>query len=258
MENHMTLEKRLFVGVGAFTTAYDSVKKLVTFASSSDPTPNKPIDFTKVVTVDLSKTPNKVASPWPAGAIELDDRGVDATGITLSVIPYPNGILASTIAPDSPNNGGLSGTVYLEYSRFKNEYKNTPWPPTGYREHELTTIAYSAHVNNGTKALERFVGFHARMEDTGTTGTHRLLKLTVFGQGELAEERARIWVDYDDPNECDNAPLTDIANAPAYPLLTPGSPAKTTGAVYLNMKFAARFISREYAMRGPKLPVNMG
>lgn len=251
------MERTIFFGVGAAITRIDGKNQCQVAAVLDVSQPVDLADQMRWIPVDLDRTPSKAAL-WKD--VTFDDRGVRWNPTTGTLVPLPTvsapkdlkGIGITSIGPigDLPN-AQYFGAVYFSEKEFTAQASKIQdptgaftWCPTGWFEYELQSIAYSKDLANGKRAGERYVGFHARVDTmSGAFATVSLLAPIT------RKETGQFTLDLSDPADSDDtAPITGAGR-----LIVPGDAPTTEGAIFVNLRRAARSLMRE-----PKLPVGMG
>jgi hypothetical protein len=184
--------RSVFLSSGAYLGRVDSATRCAFWAD--DPSEND-FDPKRLVTIDLSRTPNAAA----AGEISWDAVEVD------DCFSGPNGELAgTTLGPRWPELQ-LTGAVLLEQqfvNRLPRELRPS-YPPKRMhgRAYEYTSVVYWPHVDD-PRAGNRYNGHHAEIvEERGT-----LARVVVYPPGTSDRTNARplpMWIDLSSPEQCD-------------------------------------------------------
>ncbi|HYU14554.1 MAG TPA: hypothetical protein VEL05_00715, partial [Candidatus Acidoferrum sp.] len=193
--------RSVFVGTGAFVGRVDHLTRLAFWAD--EPTDHD-FDPSRLITVELSRTPNAAASQqisWDA--VEVDDCLIGPNG----------GLAGTTIGPRWPEMQ-LVGAVYIEESVVRRlpPQARPSCPPKGMggRDYEFKTVVYWSHLKDG-RAGRRYIGHHAEiLEEAG-----KLARVAVFKPGMSDQPNAvatTMWIDLSSPDACDAGPdgLTQI------------------------------------------------
>ena len=250
------MQRKVFFGIGAEWQSGPPNKMDVVALLYNGQTANPAYKFT----VDTTATPQKLkAAGW--ASIQCDDRGWDYNRDMIVVNPKPHlppGAPVTTVGDsgDAENPGAL----YLASETFRaNRGKiladaKAVWPPVGYAEYQLTTIAYSDDkAANPVMAGMRFIGFKAHvLEQRGT-----LVKALLYWNANN-EWRGPVWLDLANPEDCDGSrgnPQDPNDPLLQYPFAGDGT---IQGAIYINMERYSRIINQETLPRGPKLPIGHG
>ncbi|MBL8625011.1 MAG: hypothetical protein JNK64_27120 [Myxococcales bacterium] len=218
-------------------------------------------DPANAFTIDTLATPiSKKAAGW--SSIACDDRGWDYNRDKIVVNPkaaLPPGAPVTTVG-DPNTDAEKTGALYLASDTFRaNRTKiladpKAVWPPVGYAEYQLTTVAYSDDTtSNPVMAGMRFIGFKAHvLEQRGT-----LVKVLLFWNANN-EWRGPVWLDLANPEDCDGS--RGNAQDPNDPLLqyTFAGDGVVQGAIYIRMERYSRLINQQTLPRGPKLPIGHG
>lgn len=249
------MERKVFRGVGAVIVAVESDRKFDVVVKMSH---NDATDFNpgKRIPIDLDKSPSKVAS-W--NEIEVDDRGIDATGAFLGGAMRPADLrgfhvttLGGYLGPSSPDDlarGCFVGSVFLEETFFekqraKIDVNGNPWPTQGVRSYQLMTVAYSDNQFNGASRGKRYAGMRGKLKSL-TDGRATIELFDLMG-GSLGD----CQVELRSANDVDITPPPLPAGES---VLTVNSPVGSFGAVFLALGTLAGLIGPT-----PKLPLALG
>jgi subtilisin family serine protease len=249
------MERKIFRGVGAViaTVATDHRFTVVGRMRGIDAT-----DFSadRRIEIDLNATPSRAAS-W--SNVLLDDRGIDSRGNFLGSAMSPSqltgfhvtslGGYVGSEAPEDLSRGPFVGAVYLEdayfrQNRAKLDPPEDPWPTSGLRTYQLTTIAYSDNPANETYRKRRYAGFHGRLKQwkAGAIASVELIDTTGAAIGT--------WdFDLGNSEHCDPDP--PVAHGES--ALRPTSAVNDEGAVFVELHRVAEIVGT-----GPKLPIGLG
>lgn len=250
------MQRKVFFGIGAEYQSGppDKLEILAVMYSGQQLNPaNK-------FTINVTATPSSATTELEWNSIQADDRGWNFKRAPIVVPMDPlTGAPVTTIG-----NGGLNtesrGGLYLESSTFAaNRAKiladsTAVWPPKGYEEYELTTLAYRNDAGvNPTRAGMRFVGFRAHLVEQRGSLVKVLLRWNPDNQW-----RGPVWLDLDDPEDCDNTQGdTQDPNDPLRRFAFAGN-GTPQGALFIRMERFSRLVNQETLPRGPKLPIGHG
>jgi len=248
----MAIERKVFHGIGAVIASVESDR---VFEIAPKVLWVPPADFSsdKRIRIDLDKCPSKVGS-W--SNIEIDDRGVDASGEFLGSAMCPtqlHGFHVTSLGGYGGKGadlvrGPFVGAVYLEEAFFEShrtriDPPGDPWPTQGFTPCQMTTVAYSDHSDNGSRRNKRYAGFLGRV--TARSGAIALIELL-----DLRSEYSQPYgFDLSSPAHCDPDPPL----SPGESALGPDSAVGATGALFVELRYAAQL-----AMESPKLPIGLG
>jgi hypothetical protein len=184
--------RTVFLSTSAYLGRVESETRIAFWAV--DPSEHG-FDPSRLITVDLSRTPNGAA----AGDISWDAVEVD------DCFTGPGGeLVGTTLGPRWPELQ-LGGAVLLERefaNRLPREMRPA-CPPTRMngRAHEYTSVVYWPHVDD-PRAGNRYTGHHAEIvEERGS-----LARVVVFSPGTSDRASARplsMWIDLASPSQCD-------------------------------------------------------
>jgi hypothetical protein len=202
-----------------------------------------PVDPKRLFDLDFALRP-EVEMDW--SKIKLDDLGSNAAGEVIDPSPdyksAPNVIHITTIGPTVPP-GPLAGAVYIEQGHFEAvvrplvETDALKWPNTKYPDYGYMSVAYPS---DDTDARRRYHGFHANVK----ARSGRLVRLEIVRDTGASKT---IWVDLENPDECDNPSNFDHALK-----IAPDNDLKE-GVVFLALKLCASL-----QILGPKQPPGGG
>lgn len=246
------MERKIFRGIGAVIAAVESDRrfKVVPRMRYADETN---FSATRHIPIDLDRTPSRAAS-W--SDVEVDDRGIKADGSFLGCAMSPvqlTGYHVTTLggyvgvrAPDDLARGPFVGAVFLEDAVFARHRAKIdqpePWPTSGLRGYQLTTIAYSEAEQNGALRGRRYAGFHGRVtEVAGSRAKVALIGLT--GNAIVTTD-----LELGSPEHCDpDPPLADGEQA-----LRSGARIGDEGAMFIELAHLA-----SSGGSGPKIPIGL-
>ena len=253
------MERKIFRGIGAVIAAVETDLRITVVPRMryADPTD---FDPARRIRIDLGRTPLRATS-W--SDVEIDDRGVDASGNLLGsamsvaqLTGYHITSLGGYVGPGLPDDlarGPFVGAVFLEDSIFarnrtKVDLPEAPWPTSGLRSYQLTTIAYSDAPGNETYRKRRYVGFHARLMQWRTTGRIASVELV-----DLTGKALGPWdFDLGAASDCDPDPPVAAGESS----LGPSSAAGDEGALFVELGRVAQF--EKDGNTGPKIPIGLG
>ena len=249
------MERKIFRGIGAVIAAVESDRKFEVAVKMSH---NDATDFSpsKRIKIDLDRTPSRAAS-W--SEIEVDDRGVDASGAFLGGAMRPadlGGFHVTTLggylgpgAPDDLARGCFVGSVFLEESYFekhraKIEAGGSPWPSQGVRSYQLMTVAYSENQFNGASRGKRYAGLRGQL----TSIKDGLAVIEVFDLSANSQGQLEVNL-----RSADHVDITPPPLPAGEALLTVSSPVGAFGAVFVELTRIAA-----HGLVGSKLPHGLG
>jgi hypothetical protein len=250
------MERKVFRGVGVMIVNPITHRRFHVVAKS---TPSQVINFdpARFFEVNLDQTPSRAAS-W--SDVNVDDRGIDPRRMPLAGGPcvglltgYHVTSIGGYVAPDRPDDliqGCFVGAVYLEDGYFqrvrdKIDLPGDPWPGDGRKPHQLTTISYSDHMDNGAQRKLRYAGFDARVVQR--LGGSRL-RVEMLGALDRAPV-AQLDLDLASPAHCDPDPPV----SPGEPALTADAAQGSCGALFVELGQLALC-----GVENPKLPIGLG